>query len=211
MVVPIRSFCGFASRSPKSDETVQETFDRPYFLFVGRLEKIKGLQTLIPVFHGWIQENKLPDELLIDVADYAHVPQGPGVVLIGHQSDYYLDVADDRPGLLYSRKRGFNGDFQAGIDDAFRRALRACRLLEEERELGFEFATDEIFFRVQDRLRAPNEDATYEAYEPALKQAAAALFGGSPLLERVGGPREPFAVRIHTGSSARVADAFARG
>ncbi|MBW2212567.1 MAG: hypothetical protein JRG67_16300 [Deltaproteobacteria bacterium] len=88
------------------------------------------LEKLIPVFHEWIRTKKISDELLIDVADYAHVPQGPGVVLIGHQSDYYLDVADNRPGLLYSRKRGFEGDFQAGIDDAFRRALNACQLLE---------------------------------------------------------------------------------
>lgn len=168
------------------------------------------LEALIPVFHEWIRRKKIPDELLIDVADYAHVPQGPGVVLIGHQSDYYLDVADDRPGLLYSRKRGFEGEFQAGVEDAFVRALRACQLLEDESSLGFEFATDEIFFRVQDRLRAPNEDATYEAFEPVLKQTATALFGGSPALERVGGAREPFAVRIHTGSTARVADALAR-
>ena len=168
------------------------------------------LETLVPVFHEWIRKKKIPDELLIDVADYAHVPQGPGVVLIGHQSDYYLDVADDRPGLLYSRKRGFDGSFEAGIEDAFARALRACRLLEEESALRFEFATDEIFFRVQDRLLAPNEDATYRAYEPALKRAASTRFGGDPSLERVGGPREPFAVRIHTGSTARVADALAR-
>ncbi|MBW1832016.1 MAG: hypothetical protein JRJ10_10020, partial [Deltaproteobacteria bacterium] len=54
------------------------------------------LGKLIPVFHEWIRAKKITDELLIDVADYAHVPQGPGVVLIGHQSDYYLDVADNR-------------------------------------------------------------------------------------------------------------------
>jgi hypothetical protein len=168
------------------------------------------LERLIPVFHEWIRHKKIPDELLIDVADYAHVPQGPGVVLIGHQSDYYLDVADDRPGLLYSRKRGFEGGFPESIEDAFGRALHACRLLEEESTLGFEFATDEVFFRVQDRLHAPNEDATYRAYEPALKRAATTWFGGDPSLERVGSPREPFAVRIHTGSTARVADALAR-
>lgn len=168
------------------------------------------LGTLIPVFHEWIREKKIPDELLIDVADYAHVPQGPGVVLIGHQSDYYLDVADDRPGLLYSRKRGFEGDFQAGIDDAFRRALRACQLLEEESDLGFEFSTSEVFFRVQDRLRAPNEDATYEAYKPALERAASTFFGGGASLERLGGKRDPFAVRIHTGSRGRVSDALSR-
>ena len=168
------------------------------------------LEKLIPVFHTWIREKKIPDELLIDVADYAHVPQGPGVVLIGHQSDYYLDVADDRPGLLYSRKRGFDGGLQPGIEDAFRRALRACQLLESETGLGFEFATDEVLFRVQDRLAAPNDNATYDAYKGPLEEVANAFFGSSASLERIGSARDPFAVRIATGASCSVADALAR-
>ena len=167
------------------------------------------LEKLVPVFHEWIRAKKIPDELLIDVADYTHVPQGPGVVLIGHQSDYYLDVADDRPGLLYSRKRGFEGDLSAGIDDAFGRALRACRLLEEDERLDFEFGTDEVLFRVLDRLAAPNEDATYATYEPVLKQVAKAFFGSAPTMRRLGSPREPFAVRISTGARGSVADALA--
>lgn len=168
------------------------------------------LEKLVPVFHEWIRDKKISDELLIDVADYAHVPQGPGVVLIGHQSDYYLDVADNRPGLLYSRKRGFDGGFQAGIVDAFRRALGACQLLESESGLDFEFATGEVMFRVQDRLNAPNDDATFEAYRPALEEVASAFFGPSPSMERVGGPREPFTVRIRTGADGSVSEALGR-
>ena len=168
------------------------------------------LEKLVPVFHQWIRAKKISDELLIDVADYAHVPQGPGIVLIGHQSDYYLDMGDDRPGLLYSRKRGYEGDFQGGIEDAFRRALGACKMLEAESDLGLEFGTMELLFRVQDRLNAPNSDSTYEAYEPALKQAANTFFGESARLERIGGPREPFSVRISTGTDGTVDDALAR-
>jgi hypothetical protein len=168
------------------------------------------LDKLVPVFHEWIRTKKIPDELLIDVADYAHVPQGPGVVLIGHQSDYYLDVAEDRPGLLYSCKRGFDGSFGDGIDDAFRRALEACKLLEDESDLDFVFSTDEVLFRVQDRLRAPNADATYDAYKPALEQATSTFFGDSASFQRVGGPREPFAVRISTSAGGSVTQALAR-
>lgn len=169
-----------------------------------------ALDKLIPVFHTWIREKKIADELLIDVADYAHVPQGPGVVLIGHQSDYYLDVADDRPGLLYSRKRGFDGSFEAGLEDAFRRALGACQMLESEPGLGLSFDTDEVLFRVQDRLNAPNDDGTYGAYEAPLAEVANAFFGGSASLERVGSAREPFSVRIQTGATGSVSEALAR-
>ena len=110
----------------------------------------------------------------------------------------------------YSRKRGFDGDFQAGIDDAFRRALLACKMLEEESNLDFEFETAEVLFRVQDRLNAPNEESTYEAYEPALRQATSLFFGESASFERVGGPREPFAVRIKTGANASIDESLAR-
>jgi len=58
----------------------------------------------IAVFHRWIQDRVCP-EMLIDVADYRHVPNGPGVMLIGHEANYSLDSAKGRLGLLYSRKQ----------------------------------------------------------------------------------------------------------
>ena len=44
---------------------------------------------LIPVYHRWIQHSALQG-LLIDVADYSHVPAGPGVMLIAHEGNYAL-------------------------------------------------------------------------------------------------------------------------
>ena len=44
------------------------------------------LAPLFPIFNSWIQ-NQAPSELLLDIADYRHVPDGPGVVLIGHQGN----------------------------------------------------------------------------------------------------------------------------
>ena len=83
-------------------------------------------------------------------------------------------------------------------------------MLEAERELGLEFGTTELLFRVQDRLNAPNDESTYEAYEPALKQTTRAFFGESARLERIGGPREPFSVRIRTEADGTVEEALAR-
>jgi hypothetical protein len=55
---------------------------------------------LVPVFHGWIRDRRIPHELLIDVADYSHVHQGPGVILVGHRAMYGIDRTDGRPGFL---------------------------------------------------------------------------------------------------------------
>ena len=76
-------------------------------LFVEHPEAI-ALTDAIAVFHRWIQTSAVPG-LLIDVADYSHVVNGPGVVLIGHESYYSLDVSKGRLGLLYQRKAKVHG------------------------------------------------------------------------------------------------------
>jgi len=89
-------------------------------------------EAFIPVFHRWIKDHVLA-ELVIDVANYAHVPKGPGVVLIGHTGDYYLEDGEGRFGLLYSRKRGLaSATLEARLGDLFRRTLHAASLLEKE-------------------------------------------------------------------------------
>lgn len=47
-------FAGRDDDRPRTDGPIPgDAPDRPYFLFVGRLEKLKGLQTLIPVFRNF--------------------------------------------------------------------------------------------------------------------------------------------------------------
>ena len=86
------------------------------------------LEELIPVFHRWIREDRLEGELPIDVAGYAHVPKGPGVVLICDHSHYYFDERDGRPGMRYRGRRVPRGSGEEGITKAFRCALRAAAL-----------------------------------------------------------------------------------
>src|SRR5215467_14630610 len=84
----------------------------------------------IPIFHRWIQDHVCP-EMLIDVADYRHVPNGPGVMLIGHEASYSLDNTKGRLGLLYSRKQA-GGEAQENLRQAYDAAKAACARLEQE-------------------------------------------------------------------------------
>ena len=63
----------------------------------------------IPVFHQWIQNKSISDHLLIDVADYSHVLDGPGVMLMAHEGYFSLDQENLVPGLLYMRKIDLKG------------------------------------------------------------------------------------------------------
>jgi hypothetical protein len=160
------------------------------------------LAPFILVFHDWIKHHRLP-ELLIDVANYAHVPRGPGVALIGHQGDYYIDEADGRPGLLYSRKREPPPPAER-LTDAFRRALNAAVLLEGEARVGgLRFRGDELLFRINDRLLAPPGQATFAALRPELDAVATRLFAGAPHeLAPVGTAKELFTVRLTSSAKA---------
>lgn len=170
-----------------------------------------ALEPLIPVFHGWIRTGAL-GELMVDVANYAHVPKGPGVGLVGHGSDYFLDAADGRPGLLYTRKREAPAPGER-LADVFRRALRACELLEAEPSLGgkLRFRTDELLFRVNDRLAAPNGEATFAALRPDLDAFCARLFAGAPFqLAMAAKPKQLFAIRISSDGKASLATLLGR-
>jgi len=164
------------------------------------------LQAFIPVFHGWIAQHTLP-ELLIDVANYAHVPAGPGVVLIGHGSDYAIDEQQGRRGLLYSRKRQPPTP-SARLGDAFRRAIHAALLLEQQSGTGHgavRFGPDEWLVRVNDRLAAPNTAASFDAIAPVLQAFCGEVFQGDPCeVERVGDSRELFSVRIRNRGIANL-------
>jgi len=164
------------------------------------------LEEIVPVFHAWIREHKLGSEMLVDVADYAHVQDGPGVVLIGDASDYYLDLGDGRPGLLYSRKRHGPEDPVERVEDALRRALNACRLLESETlSAPLRFRTDEVLFRINERLHSENTDAGFAKVRPVLDQAFAKLYGGkAPTLERQGTESEPLTVKVSAPAAGDV-------
>lgn len=168
---------------------------------------------LIPIFHRWIQEKRIPDRLLIDVADYRHVHEGPGVMLIANECHFGLDEGGGRLGLRYARKRDEPGPAGERLEEAFRDALGACRLLEEEPSLGgsLRFAGGEVRVEVQSRLVAPNTPETYEAFRPELEAFLDRLYpGAARSLSQVGDERSPFAVDVRVESEEPVASLLER-
>jgi len=148
------------------------------------------LGRFIGVFHRFIQNATL-EGLLVDVADYRHVPDGPGVILIGHDVDYGIDLAAGRAGLVTTHKRAAGLPLAAALRDTLRRALIAVRALEDASELRF--FTSRLELRFVDALALPNSDASYRSVSEEIESAITPLFGASSyLLARAGAddPRE---------------------
>jgi hypothetical protein len=158
------------------------------------------------VFQRWIREN-VAEELLIDVADYRHVPAGPGVVLVGHEANYSLDNGASRLGLLYNRKAPIEASAAENVAQALRAALAACRRLQEEPEFegGLRFGpAHEIEITINDRALAPNTDEAFASLQPAIETALRAAYGAVEFqLERLGDARERLRIGVHAVSQVR--------
>lgn len=151
----------------------------------------------VPVFHSLIQSRSIRDHLLIDVADYSHVANGPGTVLVAHEANFYLDDVDGRWGVTYSRKSPIAGGFSDRLRACFHTAYEVAQLLEQDPRLGgIKFRTDETTLKINDRLYAPNTPETFAAVKPELEKFTHDLFGPHVSLEHRHDPKRLFEVAI---------------
>ena len=152
-------------------------------------------EQFINVFHKWTAEQSC-DELLIDVADYRHVPAGPGIVLVGLEADYAMDNAGGRWGLLYNRKASSDGSNEDRFAQAFRAAAWACQRLEGELT-GLKFSRQEFELFINDRALASNTPLTYATCKPELEAFLKNVLGHSEFtLEHDSDPRRLFGVNV---------------
>ena len=169
----------------------------------------------VHVFHSWIQRQAFPDHLLVDVADYHHVPNGPGTVLVSHEANIHLDFSEGRPGLLYVRKQPYAAAQTVAdrIRATFRAAVTACELLEQEPGLEgrLRFKSGEVVLRIHDRLLAPNTPETFADLKPDLQVVLSELYVGSDVaLEHRPSPATLFEVRITATHPPRLAELLQR-
>ena len=151
---------------------------------------------IVPIFQRWIQEHTVAG-MLIDVIDYKHVPEGPGVILIADEGDYAYDFGDGEIGLHYIRKRDLPGDMQAALRLAFRLALQAALCLEAEApgDIEFDFSRAKISFL--DRQRFRNEASRFVALQAEISAMLAGFYDCPVTLERAyADPRLAFALRL---------------
>jgi hypothetical protein len=158
------------------------------------------LRDFVPVFHGWIQKQIVKDHLLIDVHDYSHIYQGPGILLVAHEGNFSMDMSDGRLGLFYYRKQPVGGSPEERLATIMQTTIQGCRLLEEEPGLAgkLRFPKDDLLVIANDRLQAPNENETFAEFQPIVTGVLQRVFGETnfDVAPVRGDPKERFAVHI---------------
>jgi len=160
---------------------------------------VADLEPLISVFHDWVKEQSC-EEILIDVADYRHVPGGPGIILIGHEADFSLDEGDRHLGVRYNRKAPLPGSNQSRFRQALKAALETCNKLEADPRLSgnLNLECQDIELFINDRLLAPNDPSTHHLVIPEIQQFYDDLFGKKNyLINHQEDPRKLFSVLVH--------------
>jgi len=136
----------------------------------------------IDIFHEWIRHKKLGG-ILLDVADYRHVPEGPGIMLITHEINFAMDYSEGRFGLLAQRKRGYGDSQPERILELIRATAAFGTLLEEEPRLegGLRLEGGTFHYMSNDRLAQPNDEPSFVALKPDLEAAASLIYPGRPV------------------------------
>ena len=159
---------------------------------------------ILPIFQRWIQEHTVPG-MLIDVIDYKHVLEGPGVVLVADEADYAYDLGEGQPGLHYVRKRDLPDSLPAALRLSFAHALLGAQTLEAEApgDLVFDFSGAKISFL--DRMHYRNQPEVFDAVHVEVAEIVSEIYGAPVEISRVNDdPRRPFALRARVSSAGQI-------
>ena len=153
----------------------------------------------IDIFHEWIRYKKLGG-VLIDVADYRHVPDGPGLMLITHEINFAMDHTDGRFGLFAQRKLGQGDNHPARIVALVQAMATFGALLESDWRVAGKLSLEGGLFHYMsnDRLLAPNTAESFAALQPDLTAAAVTIYPGQNVSIRrlENDPRNPLTIVV---------------
>ena len=135
------------------------------------------LEPFLEIFGRWRKE-KHPAEW-VDLADYAHVARGPGIVLIGQRCNFAFDISGPAPGILYTARKGLTGTLPERLHSTLQWCLDLSQRFVGEPQFppAVKMRTDALEIRFPDRLETPNTASTDDALRPIVQQALDALYG----------------------------------
>lgn len=159
-------------------------------------------------FAPWIPDSP---EVFVDVADYAHVTDGPVIFLSGHNVCYTLDKTTGRYGLLYERRQPAEGTNPEKLQGSLKELLEHAARLEADAIFPVKpkFFAGDLKFILNNRGIAPNNDETLAAVKPELSALLDKVYGaGAYTLTREQDKRQRFMVHVKANADVTVNDAL---
>ena len=166
---------------------------------------------ILAIFARWRQDSSAPEDWL-DMADYAHVPEGPFAMIVGTVGNFVFDAEGGRPSLLYRNKTGLTGSLEERVTQAIGRGLDLIGRLttEDEYPTAWSIATDSLEVAFNDRVNLPNTEPTHAAVSDAVHAALQGVLGGAVSVAREDDSGRLYALRAAAPNRASVSELLAR-
>ncbi len=155
------------------------------------------LDPILTAFDRWRKEtDAAPD--WVDLADYAHMQQGPAVMMAGKRENVAVDTNEPGLGILVQNRKGLSGSTEERFAEAFRRHLALATRLTGEPEWPAELRVrgGDWIISINDRLGFPNNDASDGAVREGLVALLDRMFGDGYDLERDPDPQRRLSYRL---------------
>ncbi len=170
-------------------------------LFVSNPESVEW-SDYTEIFTRWRDEDP---ERWLDIADYLHMHEGPGLLLVGKAIHVSIDNRHGRPGLLYSRREPSDGTTSERIAQALKETLELAAALEREDGIGIRFGTESVDIIANDRVRFPNIGQAAEAVRGDVSDAVLEVFGERPVeMSQEADERERLTFHVRVGAGRPV-------
>jgi hypothetical protein len=136
------------------------------------------LDPFLAIFGRWRTDSADPAQW-VDLADYAHMTRGPGIVLIGRRCNFSFDLGTAAPGVLYVSKKGLEGGAEDRLGAVFRDCFRLARRLVAEKDFppAVHLRTGALELAFNDRLETPGAPQVDQVLRPAVESLLDRLFG----------------------------------
>ncbi len=141
-------------------------------------DDVPSAEQFLPLFHRWIQEDRLAEHLLLDVADYKHVPNSLATLLVAHEADLAFDTEGGQAGFSYIRKRAWpegSDSLDNRLEFSLSQALNAVEALELEDLPKLDLESLEL--RFLDRLASPETQEDIDTIIEATQKVISQLYG----------------------------------
>lgn len=137
-----------------------------------------NLDPVLSIFARWRKDESHPAQW-VDLADYAHMARGSGIVLIGRLCNFGFDMGLPAPGVLYASKKGLEGEPEDRLRQVLLASFEMTRALLAEPEFpdGVHLHTGAVELVFNDRLQTPNIAFTDRLLRPAVVAALDQFFG----------------------------------
>lgn len=137
-----------------------------------------SVDPILTVFDRWRQETDAPSDW-VDLADYAHMPRGPRVMMAGKREHFALDTNAPGLGLLLQNRAKLDGSIEDRFVEALKRHLTLAVRLTGEAEWPTAIQVQGGLWSVaiNDRLGFPNTSETEATLKEGLVAALDKAFG----------------------------------